>query len=236
MTDQELRDLVASLAVESKKTDEMLRKSSEEFDKRIKKFEQERKQSSEDFDRQLKKSREEFDKRMREFEQERKQSSEEFDKRFEKSSAEFDKRIKKLEQTVGGIGNNQGDVAEEYFINSLKNKLTIGDMKFDYIFPNYEVEGKKIKDEFDIVLTNDDTVAIVEVKYKVHPNDLEKLPKKIENFKKLSQYPKHKIYAGIAGFKIPKNVIDQALSLGYFVLQRKGDVIVSYFDDELRAA
>ena len=218
MTDQELRDLVASLAVESKKTNEMLRKSSEEFDK------------------QLKKSREEFDKRMREFEQERKQSSEEFDKRFEKSSAEFDKRIKKLEQTVGGIGNNQGDVAEEYFINSLKNKLTIGDMKFDYIFPNYEVEGKKIKDEFDIVLTNDDTVAIIEVKYKVHPNDLEKLPKKIENFKKLSQYPKHKIYAGIAGFKIPKNVIDQALSLGYFVLQRKGDVIVSYFDDELRAA
>ena len=200
MTDQELRDLVASLAVESKKTDEMLRKSSEEFDKRLEK------------------------------------SRKEFDKRLEKSSAEFDKRIKKLEQTVGGIGNNQGDVAEEYFINSLKNKLTIGDMKFDYIFPNYEVEGKKIKDEFDIVLTNDDTVAIVEVKYKVHPNDLEKLPKKIENFKKLSQYPKHKIYAGIAGFKIPKNVIDQALSLGYFVLQRKGDVIVSYFDDELRAA
>ena len=219
MTDQELRDLVASLAVESKTTDEMLKKSGEEFAKRLE-------TSSAEFDKRLEKSSEDFDKRMKEFEQERKQSS-----------ADFDKRIKKLEQTVGGIGNNQGDVAEEYFINSLETKLTIGDIKFDYIIPNYIIKGKKIKDEFDILLVNDDTVAIVEVKYKVHPNDLEKLPKKIENFKKLSpQYPKHKIYAGIAGFKIAKNVIDKALSLGYFVLQRKGDVIVSYFDDELRAA
>ena len=154
----------------------------------------------------------------------------------QKSQENFDKRVKKLEQLVGGIGNNQGDVAEEYFINSLKNSLKLGDMSFDMILSNAEFKTKDMHDEFDILLINNNTIAIVEVKYKVHPNYLEKLPKKIKNLKKLPQYKNYKIYAGVAGFHVTNDVIEQAKQKGYFVLQRKGDVIVTHFDDELKAA
>jgi len=176
MTDQELKDLVASLAIEQKKTDEQMRKT----------------------DEQLKKT---------------------------------DERLNKIASIVGGISNNQGDVAEEYFINPLKDKLRIGNLDFDYLIPNYVIKGRDIKDEYDILLVNGESVAIVEVKYKVHPKDILKLEKKIENLKKLPQYKNYKVYAGIAGFYIPDILIEEIVRQGYFVLQRKGEIMESYTDN-----
>ena len=153
----------------------------------------------------------------------------------EKRFKETDKQLKKLGILLGNISNNQGDVAEEYFVNSLKDKLKVANMDFDYLIPNYIIEGKHIQDEYDILLVNGESVAIIEVKYKVHPNDIKNLPKKIANLKKLPQYKNYKVYAGIAGFKIPKEAIKEANDQGYFVLQRKGNVIQTYADN-LKAA
>ena len=127
------------------------------------------------------------------------------------------------------------DVAEEYFVNSLKEKLQIGSMQFDYLIHNYMIYGKNITDEYDILLINGKSVAIIEVKYKVHPDDIEKIPKKVKNLKKLPQYSGYTVYAGIAGFHISEKAKKQALKKGYFVLQRKGDIIETY-DKNLKAA
>jgi len=43
------------------------------------------------------------------------------------------------------------------------------------------------------------------------------------------------IYAGVAGFYVPSEVIEMAKTKGFFVLQRKGDVVQSYTDN-LKAA
>ena len=187
MTDQELKELVASLAIESKKTDEQLRKTDEQI----------------------------------------KKTDEELRNLFKK----VDERLDRVAKQLGNISNNQGDVAEEYFVNSLKDTLKIGQLNFDYILANFKIEGKNIKDEYDILLVNGESVAIVEVKYKVHPNDLEKLPRKINNLKSLPQYKGFKIYAGIAGFYVPDEVIESAKERGYFVLQRKGDIVVSHIEN-----
>ena len=45
----------------------------------------------------------------------------------------------------------------------------------------------------------------------------------------------YKIYAGIAGFNIPDEVIEEATKRGYFVLQKKGDVMQTYVNN-LKAA
>jgi len=194
MTDQELKDLVANLAIESKKTDKQLRLLSEE---------------SKRTDEQMKRTDEQLKK--------------------------TDEKLNRVAQIIGSIGNNQGDVAEEYFINSLKEKLCVGSLNFDYLIPNYIIAGKNITDEFDILLVNGESVAIVEVKYKVHPSDVDKLERKISNIKKLPQYNGYRVYAGIASFYVPENVKKYALDKGYFVLQRKGDVMETY-DEGLRAA
>jgi len=231
MSDQELKELVARLAVSHVKLEEYLRKSSEKFDEELRKSREESERRRKEFDEELKKSREKFDEELKKSREEFEKSSKEFDKRMEK----LEKKLNKIGLLVGGIGNNQGDVAEEYFVNSLKNTLKIANINFDYLLKNVGLNTRDIRDEFDILLVNKESVALIEVKYKVHPAILEDIPEKIEHLKLLPQYKGYKIYAGIAGFYIPDEVIKEATKRGYFVLQRKGDVIVSYTDN-LKAA
>jgi len=197
MTDNELKELVASFAI----SHERLSKKMEETDRRMR-----------ETDRQMK----ETDRQMKET-----------DRRMENT----DKKLERMGIYLGNISNNQGAVAEEYFVNSLKNRLTIGNLKFDVLLSGVELKTKKIRDEFDILLVNGDTLALIEVKYKVHPNIMDKLPKKIEHIKLMPSYKNYKIYAGIAGFKIPQEVIELAKDNGYFVLQRVGDVIEEISDN-----
>ena len=169
MTDKELKELVASLAIAQKKTDEQLKKTDEQLKKT---------------DEELRKMFDKSDKRM----------------------IELEKKLARVGELVGNIGNNQGEVAEEYFANSLKEILRIGNLKFDYLLENVTLKTKKINDEFDILLVNGSSVALIEVKYKVHPKIIDNLEKKIEHLKMLKEYKNYKIYAGVAGFKIPQEV------------------------------
>ena len=156
--------------------------------------------------------------------------------RTEAQMAKTDERLDKIAKMVGGISNNQGDITEEYFINSLKDKLKLGDIKFDFLVKNFKAEkGRKILAEYDILLVNGKSVAIIEVKYKVHPNDLDKLPAKIQSIRNLPQYDGYEVYAGLASFFVPDEVIKKAREKGYFILQRKGDVVVTHTQD-LKAA
>lgn len=142
--------------------------------------------------------------------------------------AKTDERLNKIAKMVGGMGNNQGDVAEEYFVNSLKDNLELLGRHYDVLIPNFTIKSKNITDEYDILLVNGEELAMIEVKYKLHQNDVKGLEKKIINLKALPQYKNYKIYAGVAGFKVPQDTIDLAIKKGYFVLQRKGDVIDTY--------
>ena len=47
----------------------------------------------------------------------------------------------------------------------------------------------------------------------------------------MKEYKNYDIYAGVAGFKVPKEVIKRAEEKGYFVLKRKGNVIEEYTDN-----
>jgi len=153
------------------------------------------------------------------------------------SQAETDEQLKKLAEQIGGIGNNQGAVAEEYFYNSLKEKMKLFGMEFDDIGLNWKKSKKEIEDEFDIILINGKNIALIEVKYKAHKNDVEKLDKKIKNFRKLfPEYSHLKLYAGIASFHIYEEAKELAKQKGYFVLKRNGNVIEEYVADNLKVA
>ena len=145
--------------------------------------------------------------------------------------AKTDERLNRVASMVGSMGNNQGDVAEEYFVNSLKDNLELLGKHYDVLIPNFTIKSKQTTDEYDILLVNGEELAMIEVKYKLHPNDIKTLEKKISNLKALPQYKNYKIYAGVAGFKVPQETIDIAIANGYFVLQRKGDVIATYAGD-----
>jgi len=143
------------------------------------------------------------------------------------SQEKSDRRLDKVAKLVGNISNNQGDIAEEFFYNSLKAKPSLAGINYDFIEPNAHRSKDKIEDEYDILLVNGKDIAIVEVKYKAHQNDVEKLVnKKYDNFKKL--YPEYKDYThhlGLASFNMNEDVKESAMKNNVILLQRKGDII-----------
>lgn len=119
------------------------------------------------------------------------------------------------------------NAVEEAFIIALTNNPVLGNIIFDHVESNVKGHYKTTQDEFDIVMYNGKSVAIVEIKHKVHPNDLEILTeKKVKNFKTLfPQYEKYKVYLGIGGVSIPKDVIDNAHKKGVAILRQKGEIM-----------
>jgi len=203
MTDDELKALVANLAIENNKTAQIIRTMSQEADQR----KQEIDQQMQETDRRM----QETDRRMQE---------------TDRQMQETDRKLTSVATMIGGISKNQGDIAEEFFFNSLANDTHLGDIKFDDISMNPSKRRGQLQEEYDLLLTNGNTIGIVEVKYKLHKNDLDKLKRKMKNFKLLYPiYQDYTVYGAIAAFHVNKDAKKAALKQGYFVLQRRGDLI-----------
>ena len=78
--------------------------------------------------------------------------------------------------------------------------------------------------EWDLVLKNGDSVAVIEVKHKPHPNDIENFAtRKLPSFRKsLPEFTNYKIYGGIAGMAFPATLKKQAEDLGLIALTQDG--------------
>jgi hypothetical protein len=183
MTDQELKDLVASLAIQSKETEAKWDRLSEE--------------------RAI-------------------------------ETAKTEKMIKELSKQIDGISKTQGEITEEYFFNILKNSKKVANLQFNMIEKNaYRYIKNDLKGEYDIILFNGDSVLIIEIKNKIRQKDLQNLKEKqIKNFRELfPTYKDYKIYGAIAGFAIKDEIIEQAKDDGFFVLQKKGEMMVEEHDE-----
>ncbi|EIC23230.1 hypothetical protein [Thiorhodovibrio frisius] len=175
MTDDELKALVASLAVAQAKTDDQMAKT-------------------------------------------------------EAQMAKTDRKLEKIGEMIGTFGRNLGEITEEFFFNSLKDTQELGGISYDFIDKNLTRSAGKIEDEFDILMVNGEDVAIIEVKYKAHEADLNKLlTKKYANFQTLfPMYQAYRHHLVLATFSIYDELKQQALSQGVTVLQRKGKIIETF--------
>jgi len=150
---------------------------------------------------------------------------EESNRRTEEVNRASAAKLDKVGELLGNIGRNSGAVAEEFFYNGLSESMRIGDLEFDFIMANVRSRQEKKEGEFDIVLTNSSSVALVEVKYKVHPNDvIELLEKRLPRYKSLFlKKANYKIYVVIAGLSVPDDVRSLAAQYGFIVLTQAGN-------------
>ncbi len=118
------------------------------------------------------------------------------------------------------------EIAEEFFFEYMIKNMRLGSIFFDGVSRMGLKRSRGIEEHYSIIMDSDDAIGIVEVKYKAHENDLDKLDRKMKNFKKLFPWFKdYRQYGAIASFHINEAAKKAALSKGYFVLQRSGDVV-----------
>ena len=138
----------------------------------------------------------------------------------------IDEKLQHLGIIEGNISENQEDVTENFFLQHLIKDNRLGNIHFDDVVKNMQKHRGQIQEEYDLVMTNGNAVGIVEVKYKAHANDLDKLDRKMKCFKQLFPiYQNFKQYGAIAAFHINEDAKKEALQRGYFVLQRSGDLV-----------
>lgn len=143
---------------------------------------------------------------------------------FKELNILLDKIGEKLDRNaelIGGIGNNLGDVAEEYFYTGLQHRKMLDGIRYQEVARNLRGFDET---EWDIALKNGTSIALLEVKHKVHPEDVDKFAtKKLPVFRKaFPQYANYNIYGGVAGMSIPNTSREKAENLGLMVLTQDG--------------
>jgi hypothetical protein len=138
---------------------------------------------------------------------------------------ETDRMIKELSRRMGGMDENQGHHAEQYFQNAFAEKPVFGGIKYDEMIPNFAHKDRDGEIEFDIALVNGNSIALIEVKSRIHPKFVRALAE--ERIKKFREYfPKYKKFKtrlGIAGFSFSKRVMEEARKYGIGVIRQAGD-------------
>ena len=164
----------------------------------------------------------ETDRMFKANEKERKALSEETEKKFQ----ETDKKIDKLAKLYGGVSKNSRDMAEEFFRSGLEKRNTLFGMEYDQV-GRLEKKTKKLQGEYDIVLYNGVYMVVIEVKFKLHPGDVEDfIGRKLPNFKVLfPEYKDRKIIGALAAMSVPKNSYAIAEENGLLVLSQSGENI-----------
>ena len=137
-----------------------------------------------------------------------------------------DEKLERMGIRLSNISDNNGAFAEDFFYSSLSKKKQLGEVLYDEIGQNWSKDKKNIRGEYDIVLINGKEVGLVEVKYKIHHKDVEKMEQQIENFKILfPDYKDYKVRGAFASMSMSKKAEEEVLSKGYFALKQQGDHI-----------
>jgi chromosome segregation ATPase len=213
-------ELIRLNAISQKETKEQMKRADEQFkrtDEQFKRTDEQFKRTDEQFKR--------TDEQLKRTDEQLKRTDEQL-KRTDEQLKRTDEKLERIGITVGNIGQNQGDVAEEFFLHSLMKDNRLGSIRFDDVVKNMEKHRGRIHEEYDLVMTNGNAIGIVEVKYKAHIKDLDKLDRKMKHFKPLFPiYESFRQYGAIAAFHINEDAKQEALDRGYFVLQRSGDLV-----------
>ena len=175
-------------------------------------------------DRQMKKFSADYHQRTKETDRQMKESKEQ----MREIRDDYNRRMKKMEDLFGAWSNNQGSFAEAHFFNSFEaGKTNFFGERFDEIQRNVKGINKGFFDEYDILLINGKSVAIVEVKYKAHQNDVPKVIKKAETFRvNFPEYSRHKVYLGLATLALYPELEQECIDQGIAVVKQVGDTVV----------
>ena len=164
------------------------------------------------------------------------------DKKFQETNKQIKEndriliaRFKELSKQIGGIGNSNGDFAEDFFYNGFDATMQVGDIKYDYIQQNKNKKIKNLQGEYDIVLTNGNSLLVIEVKYKLKKNQvLDFYEKKLPKFRKLfPEFNDYSVHAAMAAMSFEKNTKEEVIKKGMLLFTQSGDNLTKISPKEM---
>ena len=165
----------------------------------------------------------------KEREQERKQMDIREERRMIEREVKMDALLKGMGVRLGGLTNNVGKIAEEYFFNALKNEktITINGAHFNNnVLADKRFKRHKKAMQCDLVLINAQYLAIVEVKFYLHPKDVEQFDNKLRQVLPHvlpAEYQHLQLMPVIACLGISFEAQEEAQARGFVLMRQDGE-------------
>ena len=162
-------------------------------------------------------------------EQERKQMDIREERRMIEREVKMDALLKGMGVRLGGLTNNVGKIAEEYFFNALKNEktITINGAHFNNnVLADKRFKRHKKAMQCDLVLINAQYLAIVEVKFYLHPKDVEQFDNKLRQVLPHvlpAEYQHLQLMPVIACLGISFEAQEEAQARGFVLMRQDGE-------------
>jgi hypothetical protein len=204
MTDEELKTLVASLAVAQQETNRQFQETNQKFQETDRKFQE--------TDRQLQELAQQIAKQSQEAEKERR---------------ETDKKLRELAQQIGGLGNKFGSFTEGMAFPSMLKLLTEY-FGMEAITTNYKIKrhGEIIElDVFGHANGKSQAAVVVEIKSQVREEHAEQLLRQLAQLRQfLPEHAAKKFYGVLAGVHIPVPVQQKVWQQGLYLATLQEDL------------
>ena len=151
---------------------------------------------------------------------------------MKEKSAEIERRMheeyERTNRLVGKLSNSFGELAEHLVAPGIEERMRERGFHSDEMSTSVRVfEGRNVLAEIDILLANSESVMAVEVKSKVHENDVKLHESRLEKLR--GMYDKRgdnrKIFGVIAGAVFNTQAKQVALDAGFFVVVQSGDTM-----------
>ncbi|MEM9424300.1 MAG: hypothetical protein AAF975_05890 [Spirochaetota bacterium] len=213
MTDEQIDRMIAAMARDTAS----LKATQAETSRQIQEMRQgiaELRESQAETGKQLKESQAETSRQI----QELRESQAETNLQIQKMSDRLDRIGTQLRNI--GIGN--GAFAEEFFYQSFVESPKLGDITYDSVERN--IHDGNDKTEYDILLINGTSTAVIEVKYKARLRDIEDLVRrKAAAFREGNpRLQRENLYLGLATLMSHDELVAEAHKAGIYLLTQHG--------------
>ena len=219
MTDEELKELVASLAISQRETGrqiQALRESQKETDRQL-----------QETDRQLQATNRQL--------QETDRQLQETDRQLQATDRQLRRQLKELGKQIGGLGEKFGGFTEGMAWPSMK-RLLMDELGMEFVTPRVKVRknGETLElDAFAYANGEKNAAYVVEVKSHLRQEGIEQLKTIMPRVRRFfSEHRYKKLYGVLAVVDAPEDLRQQALDEGFLMAGIHDDLFVMESPDD----
>ncbi len=212
MSWEDIKTLVAELAVQSKETDRRFQETDRRFQETDRRFQ-------------------ETDRRFQETERLMKERSAETDRKFQETR----ELVENLSRRFGDLGNRLGEFVEAMVEPALVELFRARGLDVSEV--HRRVTSRRGGDaiEIDLLVVDDDTAVAVECKSRLTQEEVERHVARMEKFKRLlPRYADMRIHGAVAGMVVDEEAADAGQAAGLWVLAQSGETVRLLNDERFK--
>jgi hypothetical protein len=224
-------------------TQEALRASQIEYDRRAEEADRRAAESKAEYDRRAAESRAEYERLFAESKAEHErlfaESRAEYDRRAEKADrrlAKLEKSVANTNRAVDALTTRWGRFVEELVEPAVVRLFQARGIDVVQVFSRARTRQQGQAMEIDIIAIDGQEMVAVECKSRLSYDDVNEFISKLERFKSaFPQYENFRLYGAVAGIEINQGVDRYAYQKGLFVIKPSGDTVEIINDANFRA-